>query len=171
MENNKQTAVDWLIEQLGGNGHISTYESIKRDELQSIIEQAKEMEKKQIIDANIAGMEFIPVDSNRYQEDAEQYYSETFGTKEQMTREEKLETIVKLFAKSMFYGYWEWETPNERVITMLMQEVDMFPFKDEDDMISKTSVSEDLYKKAIKEVIPRQAKGWDESKTDKANEK
>jgi hypothetical protein len=80
-----------------------------------------------------------------------------------MTREEKLETIVKLFAKSMFYGEWKWETPNERVITMLMQEVGMYPFKDEDEMISKTPVSEDLYQKAIKEIPSRQAKGWDES--------
>jgi hypothetical protein len=80
-----------------------------------------------------------------------------------MTREEKLETIVKIFAKSMFYGKWQWETPNERVITMLMQEVGMYPFKDEDEMISKTPVSEDLYQKAIKEIPSRQAKGWDES--------
>jgi hypothetical protein len=69
-----------------------------------------------------------------------------------MTREEKLETIVKLFAKSMFYGEWKWETPNERVITMLMEEVGMYPFKDEDEMISKTPVSEDLYQKVIKEI-------------------
>ena len=41
-----------------------------------------EMEKEQIMDANIAGMEFIPVDPNRYQEDAEEYYNETFSTKE-----------------------------------------------------------------------------------------
>ena len=88
-----------------------------------------------------------------------------------MTREEKLETIVKLFAKSMFYGDWKWETPNERVITMLMQEVGMYPFKDEDDMISKTPVNDELYKKAIKEVPPRQAKGWDESIPVKTNER
>lgn len=81
-----------------------------------------------------------------------------------MTREEKLETIVKLFAKAMFYGDWEWETPNERVITMLMQEVGMYPFKNEDDMITQTSVDEELYQKAIKEIPTRQAKG-DESKT------
>jgi hypothetical protein len=41
-----------------------------------------EKEKEQIIDANIAGMEFIPVDPNRHQEDAEHYYNETFNTKE-----------------------------------------------------------------------------------------
>jgi hypothetical protein len=84
-----------------------------------------------------------------------------FNTKE-MTREEKLETIVKLLAKSMFYGDWEWETPNERVITMLMQEIGMYPFKDEDDMISKTPVSDDLYKRAIKEIPTRPAKGGNE---------
>jgi hypothetical protein len=77
---------------------------------------------------------------------------ETLIHQREMTREEKLETIVKLFAKSMFYGKWKWETPNERVITMLMQEVGMYPFKDEDEMISKTLVSEDLYQKANKEI-------------------
>jgi hypothetical protein len=41
-----------------------------------------EKEKEQIIDANIAGMEFIAVDPNRHQEDAEQYYNETFKTNE-----------------------------------------------------------------------------------------
>ncbi len=87
--------------------------------------------------------------------------TETFNTNE-MTREEKLETIVKLFAKIMFYGDWEWGTPNERVITMLMQEVGMYPFKNEDDMISKTPVSDELYKKAIKEVPSRQTKGGNE---------
>jgi hypothetical protein len=35
---------------------------------------------------------------------------------------------------------------------MLMQEVGMYPFKDEDEMISKTPVSEDLYQKVIKEI-------------------
>ena len=50
MSNNKQTAVEWLIEQLGENGFISTYESIKRDELQSIIEKAKDMELQQLDD-------------------------------------------------------------------------------------------------------------------------
>ena len=64
----------------------------------------------------------------------------------------------------MFYGSWEWETPNERVITMLMQEVGMYPFKNEDDMILKTPVSEELYQKAIKEIPTRQVKGG-ESKT------
>ena len=45
---------------------------------QSMLEKEKEV----IMDANIAGMEFIPVDPNKHQEDAEQYYNETFKTKE-----------------------------------------------------------------------------------------
>ena len=36
------------------------------------------MEKEQIIDANIAGMKFIAVDPTLYQQDAEQYYKETY---------------------------------------------------------------------------------------------
>jgi hypothetical protein len=38
-----------------------------------------EKEKEQIKDANIAGMEFIPVDPNKYQQDAEQYYNNNYG--------------------------------------------------------------------------------------------
>jgi len=82
-----------------------------------------------------------------------------------MTREEKLETIVKLFAKNMFYGNWEWETPNERLITMLMQEVGMYPFKDEDDMIAKTPVDEELYKISIEKIPIRPSVGGDSKKT------
>lgn len=74
-----------------------------------------------------------------------------------MTREEKLETIVKLFAKCMFYGKWKWETPNERVIEMLMKDVGYYNFVNEDEMISKTTVDDDLYEKAnivlISEII------------------
>jgi hypothetical protein len=41
--------------------------------------KALEKEKEQIIEANIAGMEFIPVDPNKYQQDAEQYYNQTYN--------------------------------------------------------------------------------------------
>ncbi len=68
-----------------------------------------------------------------------------------MTREEKLETIVKLFSKTMFYGNWKSETSNERVIEMLMKEVGYYPFKDEDEMIYHTSVDDNLYKQAMNE--------------------
>jgi hypothetical protein len=162
----KQTPVEWLVSALGALDEqmkvapkTTNYKSTR----EYIIKQAKEMENEQHRKTYHKGL-------NSNFQYFEQYYNETFGTKEQMTREEKLETIVKLFAKSMFYGYWEWETPNERVITMLMQEVGMYPFKDEDEMISKTQVSDELYKQAIKEITSRRSKGWDESKTDKASE-
>jgi len=145
----KQTAVEWYAQQLG----VTTG---------TMLERALEMEKEAHKKTYYQGL-------NSNFQDFEQYYNETFSTKE-MTLEEKLETIVKLFAKSMFYGDWKWETPNERVITMLMQEVGMYPFKDEDDMISKTPVNDELYKRAIKEVPSRQAKGWDESVSYKAGE-
>lgn len=63
----KQTAVEWLIEQIKGYDNDC-----------EIFEEAKEMEKEQIIDAHISGMEFIAVDPNHYYNDAEQYYNETF---------------------------------------------------------------------------------------------
>jgi hypothetical protein len=81
-----------------------------------------------------------------------------------MTREEKLETIVKLFSKAMFYGDWKCETPNERVIEMLMKEVGYYPFKDDDEMIQHTSVDDNLYKQAIKEVEGRYSGNGDTEK-------
>lgn len=63
----KQTAVEWLIEQIEiKNGkEFSSYYS-------EFIEQAKAMEKEQIIDAYKADL--YPCSG----EDAEQYYNETF---------------------------------------------------------------------------------------------
>ena len=81
-----------------------------------------------------------------------------------MTREQKFETIVKLFAKKMFNEDWEWVNPNERVIEMLMKEVGYFPFKDEDEMIYHTSVDETLYKQSIKEVKGRHLGNGDTEK-------
>ncbi len=69
---------------------------------------------------------------------------------EALEEAKKMETIAKLFAKCMFYENWKIETPNERVIEMLMREVGLWPFQNEDDMIVKTQVDEELYKKATK---------------------
>jgi hypothetical protein len=60
----KQTAVNWLVEQICGD-HTS--------EWQEQIKQAKEMEKEQIIDAWDNGCEDDGIIDN-----AEQYYNETF---------------------------------------------------------------------------------------------
>jgi hypothetical protein len=58
----KQTAVEWLQVQLNENGKLSVVDFY----------QAKEMEKKQIIDACNYG---------DFEELGEQYYNETFKTK------------------------------------------------------------------------------------------
>jgi hypothetical protein len=69
MEKDKQkTAVEWLNEQLQNNVHHTI--RIPLD----IIQQAKEMEKKQIIEAIIMG--FANWDSEL---GSEQYYNETYG--------------------------------------------------------------------------------------------
>jgi hypothetical protein len=149
----KQTAVEWLYERLERMiPRTALYDIDKR----KYFEQAKQMEKEQ--------KGYTEEQSKQIWKAGQEYWKtsgssitfeeliETLIHQREMTREEKLETIVKLFAKIMFYGEWKWETPNERVITMLMQEVGMYPFKDEDEMISKTLVSKDLYQKVIKEI-------------------
>ena len=66
MSNNKQTSVEWLFQQL--------WETPKdKFTWYSILEEAKAMEKEQIIDAYDKG-EF----NQGCNEDAEQYYKETF---------------------------------------------------------------------------------------------
>ena len=64
----KQTAVEWLVEQL-----FNTYEKLINED---IIEQAKEMEKQQIIDA----AKIVLFNSTgQGDEAAEKYYQETYG--------------------------------------------------------------------------------------------
>lgn len=68
------------------------------------------------------------------------------------TRNQKLESLAKILAKTWFYGDWKWETPNERVMQMLMTDLGYYPFIDEDEMIKHTKVNEDLYKQAIEQI-------------------
>lgn len=63
-------------------------------------------------------------------------------------RLKKCETIVKVFAKCMYYGEWKYESPNERVIEFIMREIGYWPFESEDVMITSTWIVEDLYSKA-----------------------
>ena len=68
----KQTAVEWLMEQLTKNYPLT------KESAESIIEQAKAMEKQQIIDAYYQiGKDhqdmIFPIEKN-----AEQYYTETY---------------------------------------------------------------------------------------------
>ena len=67
----KQTAVEWLIEELIESQYFPYGTPI------ILIEQAKEMEKQQIIDAHIYGFYSRPFGKSRNGE-AEQYYNETF---------------------------------------------------------------------------------------------
>lgn len=65
----KQTAVEWLVEELIKNKFITKNGGFTNP----LIEQAKEMEKQQIIDA--ANLD------KRHYDNAEQYYNETFKNK------------------------------------------------------------------------------------------
>jgi hypothetical protein len=63
----KQTAVEWLVKELESFGDPGSCK-IKWEQLDLLIEQAKAMEKEQIIKAFIV----------HYTGTAEQYYNETF---------------------------------------------------------------------------------------------
>lgn len=69
---NKQTAVEWLFEKI--NINLSAPMSVKFKEM---FEQAKEMEKEEIIDAYDKGEWNDGMNGN-----AEQYYNQTYGGKE-----------------------------------------------------------------------------------------
>ncbi len=73
----KQTAVEWLIKQLDNNLDINHSWRTRQ-----YIEQAKEMEKQQIIDAYsesaISFMDDI-LDNDDCKEEAENYYKDTFS--------------------------------------------------------------------------------------------
>ena len=80
----QQTAMQRMLDDLLAKRDV--YENAKMYEcvatLETSIEIAQfllEKEKEQIIDANISGMEFIPVDPNKYQQDAEKYYNQTYN--------------------------------------------------------------------------------------------
>jgi hypothetical protein len=68
-----QTAVEWLI----GNSHIIPKNELNKREL---INQAKEMEKQQIIESYCQGCFDISLNKNIFpRETSEQYYNETFN--------------------------------------------------------------------------------------------
>jgi hypothetical protein len=84
----KQTAVEWLIDQLEQKGNASVNMSIgrmvisiKENEYIDLIQQAKEIKKQQIIDAyqngGIDGQTFALTRRINF-ENGEQYYNEIF---------------------------------------------------------------------------------------------
>ena len=73
----KQTAVEWLVETI--NNKID-YIPIKYwDSIRDIVQQAKEMEKEQIIDAHLTGL-IYPLTMEATKQ-ATEYYNETYGSK------------------------------------------------------------------------------------------
>jgi HEPN domain-containing protein len=79
MENNKSvTAVEWLVEQIFKHNNLVKGDGwfyVKPD----IIEQAKEMEKEQIISAFVECWKENMPDGYECKQSAEQYYQETYG--------------------------------------------------------------------------------------------
>jgi hypothetical protein len=69
---NKQTAVEWLVQQLYKAG----WEQLTHEEKMNMCCSAKLMEKEQIIDAYYQG----DADSDNIHVDAEQYYNETYSS-------------------------------------------------------------------------------------------
>lgn len=77
----KQTAIDWLkkeLEQFGSSSHLH----LDWDTFDELIKQAKEMHKQEIIDAFGIGCHHESKRLVGYQDVAEQYYNETYGTGE-----------------------------------------------------------------------------------------
>jgi len=66
----KETAIQWLLEELNNGRHLTD----------KLIEQAKEMEKQQIIESYCQGCFDINKDNSIFpRETSEQYYNETFN--------------------------------------------------------------------------------------------
>jgi hypothetical protein len=74
-----KTAVEWLVEQLDGERHLT------ENEIKRLIQQAKEMEKEQIMDAHHYGkgngIDISRLSSITKEIPSEQYYNETFKNK------------------------------------------------------------------------------------------
>ena len=62
---------------------------------------------------------------------------------------------VKVMAKIMNGTDWRWESPNERVLEMLMRKLRLYPLEEIEEVIEKTNVPEELYEDAIKEIKGR----------------
>lgn len=68
----KQTAVNWLVEQIKSDRN---QRALCAFEWMQVIEKAKAMEKEQVIDAYCIG-KYINVDDRKF---GEQFYNETYG--------------------------------------------------------------------------------------------
>jgi hypothetical protein len=72
----KQTAIEWFIEKTIESGHLWVTDTPSdMTELGKLIEQAKQMEKEQIMDAYWDGGQDIPLTTKT----CEQYYNKTYN--------------------------------------------------------------------------------------------
>ena len=71
---NKQTAVEWIELKLNS---VKPTDFCSIETIKDWVNQAKEMEKEQIINAHIKG-HYAPSSTLKYH-DAEQYYNETYN--------------------------------------------------------------------------------------------
>lgn len=68
-----QTAIDWLLKELAKN--MNFVPMIHWHSIGELIEQAKQIEKQQIIEAHIEGQPFATCISHK----AEEYYKQTYN--------------------------------------------------------------------------------------------
>ncbi len=69
------TAVEWLVDQMLKQGYFVNNKTLTYTMLDHLQQQAKEMEKQQIIDAYVEGGR---KGFNEFADDYEQYYNETY---------------------------------------------------------------------------------------------
>jgi hypothetical protein len=75
----KQTAVEWLVEQLNIWQTIADEDTnATLDTVRKLIEKAKAMEKEQMIEARATAPLLASIDKDDYIKEAEQYYNETY---------------------------------------------------------------------------------------------
>jgi hypothetical protein len=84
---NNMTAVEWLIDQIESKGDAWENASIRRLQISidvsdylDLKRQAKEMEKEQIVEANINGQAKPHFSLESRMTEAEKYYNDTYGS-------------------------------------------------------------------------------------------
>jgi len=77
MSNKKQTAVDWLVEQIKKDINLR----LRGFDIDKALEQAKEMEKQQIIEGFKKGLEYWNGDEWKLI-DIKQYYKQTYENRD-----------------------------------------------------------------------------------------
>lgn len=75
----KQSAVEWLHSELHRQCMFDAFAWEDRNYFIKLLEQAKEMEKQQIIDAHVYGDENHTFNCMMREEYASDYYNETYG--------------------------------------------------------------------------------------------